>query len=186
MRLKRFVFIILILLLLSLFMMLMLLSTSKIKLETSAKPLERLPHILIDPGHGGQDGGAVCNGVLEKDINLPISKDTADLIRLLGFDVSMTRTDDSFITDKGANVKERKLNDMKERLELYNSDESNVIISIHQNKFSDSKARGSQIFIRQIMIKAKCLLKMLNILSILCSKQGLTGNARRQGRVFTS
>ena len=146
MRLKRFIFITLILLLLALFMILMLLSTSKIKLETSAKPLEKLPHILIDPGHGGQDGGAVCNGVLEKDINLPISQDTADLIKLFGFEVSMTRTDDSFITDKGANVKERKLNDMKARLELYNCDENNVIISIHQNKFSDSKAHGSQIF----------------------------------------
>ena len=157
MRLKRFIFITLILLLLALFMILMLLSTSKIKLETSAKPLEKLPHILIDPGHGGQDGGAVCNGVLEKDINLPISQDTADLIKLFGFEVSMTRTDDSFITDKGANVKERKLNDMKARLELYNCDENNVIISIHQNKFSDSKAHGSQIFYSPNNDKSKML-----------------------------
>lgn len=146
MRLKRIIFIVSILLLLGLFMLLMLLSTSKIKLETSAKPLTKAPKIIIDAGHGGQDGGAVCNGVLEKDINLPISRDTADLVKLLGFEVMMTREDDNFITDKGSNVKERKLNDMKARLELYNSDESNVIISIHQNKFSDSKAHGSQIF----------------------------------------
>ena len=146
MKLKRVIFIVSIILLLALFMLLMLLSTSKIKLETSAKPLEKLPKIIIDAGHGGQDGGAVCNGVLEKDINLPISLDTADFVKLLGFEVMMTREDDNFITDKGSNVKERKLNDMKARLELYNSDESNVILSIHQNKFSDSKAHGSQIF----------------------------------------
>ncbi len=146
MKLKRFMPVLATALILTAFMALMLLSTAKIKLETSAEPIKAMPSILIDPGHGGQDGGAVCNGVLEKDINLPISYDTADLIRLFGFDVSMTREDDNFISDEGSNVKERKLNDMKTRLDLYNCDENNVIISIHQNKFSDSKAHGSQIF----------------------------------------
>ncbi|MBQ2093757.1 MAG: N-acetylmuramoyl-L-alanine amidase, partial [Ruminococcus sp.] len=131
---------------LTVFMLLMLLSSSKIRLETSAQPLKNMPKILIDPGHGGQDGGAVCNGVLEKDINLLISTDSADLIRLMGFDTALTRDDDSFVSDSGSNVKERKLNDMKARSKMYNADESNVIISIHQNKFSDSKAHGSQVF----------------------------------------
>ena len=146
MKLNRCLFTLAVLISITVFMALMINSTSKIRLETSAKPLEPMPKILIDPGHGGQDGGAVCNGVLEKDINLPISRDTADLIRLFGFETKMTREDDNFITDTGRNVKERKLNDMKARLEMYNSDNSNVIISIHQNKFSDSKAYGSQIF----------------------------------------
>lgn len=131
---------------LTVFMLLMVLSGSKIRLETSAQPLKNMPKILIDPGHGDQDGGAVCNGVLEKDINLLISKDSADLIRLMGFDTALTRDSDNFVSDSGSNVKERKLNDMKARLKMYNADESNVIISIHQNKFSDSKAHGSQIF----------------------------------------
>lgn len=131
---------------LTVFMLLMVLSGSKIRLETSAQPLKNTPKILIDPGHGGQDGGAVCNGVLEKDINLLISRDSADLIKLMGFDTALTRDDDSFVSDSGSNVKERKLNDMKARLKMYNADENNVIISIHQNKFSDSKAHGSQIF----------------------------------------
>ena len=88
----------------------------------------------------------MCNGVLEKDINLLISKDSADLIRLMGFDTALTRDSDNFVSDSGSNVKERKLNDMKARSKMYNADESNVIISIHQNKFSDSRAHGSQVF----------------------------------------
>lgn len=144
--LKRVMIVIITVFAVSLFMALMIDSAAKIELKTSAEPIKNAPKILIDPGHGGQDGGAVCNGVLEKDINLPISYDSADFIKLLGFEVSMTRADDNFISNEGSNVKERKLNDMKTRLQMYNSDENNVIISIHQNKFSDSKAHGSQVF----------------------------------------
>ena len=144
--LKKIIYVSAVVLPLVVFMLLMLHSGSKIRLETSAQPLKNTPKILIDPGHGGQDGGAVCNGVLEKDINLIISKDSTDLIRLLGFETTLTREDDNFVSDNGSNVKERKLNDMKARLQMYNADENNVIISIHQNKFSDSKAHGSQVF----------------------------------------
>ncbi len=143
---KKYIYSFAILLLLAVFMTLMLNSASKIKLLTSAKPIKQIPNILIDPGHGGQDGGAVCNGVLEKEINLSISEDTFDLIRLLGFDAEMTRKDDNFVSDQGKSVKDRKINDMKARLEMYNSDKNNVVISIHQNKFTDGKAKGSQIF----------------------------------------
>lgn len=146
MKLKRLFIIGFCAFIISVFMALMINSTSKITLNTSASPARSMPKILIDAGHGGQDGGAVCNGVLEKDINLPISHDAEDLISLLGFEVTMTREDDNFIGEEGENVKQRKLNDMKTRLEMYNSDENNVIISIHQNKFSDSSAHGSQIF----------------------------------------
>ena len=154
---KKYIYLITTLLLLAVFMTLMLNSAAKIKLQTSAKPVAVMPKILIDPGHGGQDGGAVCNGVIEKDINLSISEDTFDLIRLLGFEAEMTRKDDSFVSDQGKSVRDRKLNDMKARLEMYNSDENNVIISIHQNKFSDSKANGSQIFFSPNTEKSKLL-----------------------------
>ena len=172
---KKYIYSIAILLLLAVFMALMLNSASKIKLLTSTKPITQMPKILIDPGHGGQDGGAVCNGVLEKDINLSISGDTYDMIRLLGFETEMTRKDDNFVSDRGKNVKDRKLNDMKARLEMYNSDENNVIISIHQNKFSDSKAKGSQIFYSPNTDNSKLLAQ-----SVKCSINSLlhTGNDR--------
>ena len=167
---------------LTVFMLLMVMSGSKIRLETSAQPLKNMPKILIDPGHGGQDGGAVCNGVLEKDINLLISKDSADLIRLLGFETALTRDDDSFVSDSGSNVKERKLNDMKARLKMYNSDESNVIISIHQNKFSDSKAHGSQIFFSPNNELSKSLAESIKLSLNQMLLTGLDRECKRAGK----
>ena len=167
---------------LTVFMLLMVMSGSKIRLETSAQPLKNMPKILIDPGHGGQDGGAVCNGVLEKDINLLISKDSADLIRLLGFETALTRDDDSFVSDSGSNVKERKLNDMKARLQMYNSDESNVIISIHQNKFSDSKAHGSQIFFSPNNELSKSLAESIKLSLNQMLLTGLDRECKRAGK----
>lgn len=129
-----------------LFVFLMLRSTKNISLETNALPSKPLPQILIDPGHGGEDGGAVSGDVLEKEINLDISHDTANLFTFFGFDVSMTRTTDDALTNEGEDVKKRKYNDMKMRLELYDSSENNVIISIHQNKFSSAASNGTQVF----------------------------------------
>ena len=136
----------LVLLGLFLFVFLMIRSTKNITLETNALPSKPLPQILIDPGHGGEDGGAVSGEVLEKEINLDISHDAADLFTFFGFDVSMTRTTDDALTSEGEDVKKRKYNDMKMRLDMYNSSDDNVIISIHQNKFSSVSSKGTQVF----------------------------------------
>lgn len=131
---------------LAVFSYLMLSSAQRVSLQVTAQPSKPMPNVLIDPGHGGEDGGAVSDDVLEKVINLSISHDTADLIKLFGFPVSMTRTTDDALTDEGDNVKARKYNDMKMRLEMYNSSKNNVILSIHQNKFSNSQSHGAQMF----------------------------------------
>lgn len=131
---------------LALFLVLMLHSVRNIRMDTSVKPVKPLPRVVIDPGHGGEDGGAVVDEVLEKNINLSVSQDTADLMRLLGYEVQMTRTEDAGLSDEGDSVKKRKLNDMKTRLKLYNAHEDNVILSIHQNKFSDASSNGTQVF----------------------------------------
>lgn len=147
MKIKRFISVFLIVFFLSVFIALMVTSTLKISLKTSAMPSKKLPHLIIDAGHGGEDGGAVSSdGVLEKGINLAISNNTADTLRLFGFDVEMTRTDDDALSTEGDTVKVRKYNDMKMRLDIFNSSEDNVIISIHQNKFTNSSSRGTQVF----------------------------------------
>ena len=130
----------------SVFVCLMVRSTQNIGLQTAAAPQQRLPDVLIDPGHGGEDGGAVSGNILEKEINLDISHNTADLLKLLGFHVTMTRETDDALTNEGEDVKKRKYNDMKMRLGMYNSSENNVIISIHQNKFSNASSHGTQVF----------------------------------------
>ena len=134
-----------ILLCLSVFLFLMLRSTRRITLETAA-PVRTLPPVLIDPGHGGEDGGAVSGDVLEKHINLAVSHDVADLLRLCGYTVSMTRDTDDALTSEGEDVRKRKYNDMKMRLDLYNATPDNVVVSIHQNKFDAAASHGAQVF----------------------------------------
>lgn len=131
---------------LTVFLLLMINSAAKITVNTSAVPQSKPVRVLIDPGHGGEDGGAVCGGVAEQGINLAISRDTADLLRLFGFEVIMTRDSDAAVTSEGKDIKQRKNNDMKARLKMYNAPENQAVISIHQNKFSDPNSHGAQVF----------------------------------------
>lgn len=103
-------------------------------------------NVIIDPGHGGDDGGAVANGIIEKSINLTVSKNLAKLLKSGGFNVIMTRDSDRMINTEGKTLRERKISDMKNRLKIYNSDCDNVVISIHQNKFTEEKYYGTQVF----------------------------------------
>ncbi|MDD5796825.1 MAG: N-acetylmuramoyl-L-alanine amidase [Oscillospiraceae bacterium] len=102
--------------------------------------------IIIDAGHGGEDGGAVADKIVEKDINLAISKKLADIFISNGFEVITTRNDDDSVETEGNTTRERKVSDMKHRLETFNSDENNIVVSIHQNKFTENKYNGTQIF----------------------------------------
>lgn len=125
----------------------MISAVPSITLMTSSDALKNVPTVVIDAGHGGEDGGAVnSDGVLEKDINLDISLKTADLLNFLGFDVKMTRTDDNALSGDEQTVHARKVADMNKRLEIYNSSDNNVVISIHQNKFEQAKYHGTQVF----------------------------------------
>ncbi len=147
MKIRRFVFLFLVVFFLSVFIALMVTSTSRVTLQTDAMPVEPLPRVILDAGHGGEDGGAVsADGTSEKAINLSIAQKTNDLLRLFGFETQMTRTDDNDISEEGDTIRERKLSDMKKRLSIFNSSADNTIISIHQNKFSNTTSHGTQVF----------------------------------------
>lgn len=147
MNFRKIAFSTLCLILLISFFILMISAVSSITLTTFSDSAQQPSTILIDAGHGGEDGGAVNeDGVLEKDINLEISLKTADLLNFLGFDVKMTRADDTALSGEEQTVHARKVADMNKRLELYNSDDNNAVISIHQNKFEQAKYHGTQIF----------------------------------------
>ena len=109
---------------------------------------EELPVIIIDAGHGGEDGGAVANdGTNEKDINLSIAKYLNDMFITGGFKTIMTRSNDIAIYDEGCEtIKSKKVSDMHNRLEIFNSDTNAIIISVHQNKFEQEKYSGTQVF----------------------------------------
>lgn len=104
--------------------------------------------IVLDPGHGGMDGGCVSvNGTAEKGINLAISNDLKDILTVMGMDVKCTRTTDVSIHDSGVEgTGKQKLSDMKNRLAIFNKYSGAISVSIHQNKFTDRAYSGAQMF----------------------------------------
>lgn len=110
-------------------------------------PIEGRLCIIIDAGHGDPDGGAVsCTGVFESGINLEISRRLEDLLRLLGYDTLMTRTNASSVYTSGDTIGEKKVSDLKERARMVNAVENGVLLSIHQNHYTDSRYSGAQMF----------------------------------------
>ena len=110
-------------------------------------PVERQHCIIIDAGHGGEDGGATsCTGKLESSFNLEISLRLNDLLHLLGYDTAMIRTSDVSIYTKGETIAQKKVSDLKERVRIANSMDNALLLSIHQNTFSDSRYHGAQVF----------------------------------------
>ena len=111
------------------------------------RPVPRKTIIIIDPGHGGEDGGAVsCSGAYESAINLQIALRLNDLCHLLGFETRMIRTTDISIYTKGETLAVKKASDLKNRVEIVNGTENGILVSIHQNSFSDSQYCGAQVF----------------------------------------
>lgn len=102
--------------------------------------------VLIDPGHGGFDGGAVAvDGTTEKHLNLAVSLCLRDLLHVCGVPVTMTRqTDVGLEEDTATTIREKKSSDMRRRLAMY--DEASLVISVHQNHFSVPKYSGTQLF----------------------------------------
>lgn len=106
------------------------------------------PTLIIDAGHGGLDSGTIAkDGTQEKDINLSISKKLRTFLLSSGFKVVMTRTNEELIGDNNLRtIRERKVSDVKKRLEIINKTENSVLISIHQNYFTSSEYYGVQVF----------------------------------------
>ena len=104
------------------------------------------PVLIIDPGHGGADGGAVANdGSIESVINLEVSLKMEALCGLLGYECMMTRDSETLdYPDDAKTIRAKKLADQKNRLQLVNSQPNAVMISIHQNIYSTSSPSGAQ------------------------------------------
>ena len=114
---------------------------------TSAEASER-PVIVLDAGHGGLDSGAVGkSGVLEKDVNLSVVKHLRQLLEPSGFRTVLTRDEDISIYDPGVEgIRNQKLSDMDNRLEIIQSYPDSIFLCIHQNNYTDPKYFGGQMF----------------------------------------
>ena len=118
-------------------------------IEASA-PLTLTPRtIVIDAGHGGEDGGAVSqSGVVESTLNLAIAKRTEALLAFLGETTLMTRTEDvSLHSSDAGTVRSRKSSDLQNRVAIVNAQEGAILLSIHQNSIpSHPDVHGAQAF----------------------------------------
>lgn len=104
--------------------------------------------LVIDAGHGGEDGGAVsASGVSESALNLAVAKRLDAILGFCGVPSVMLREGDVMLSDPGgATIRERKVSDLHNRVKAVNQVENAVLISIHQNSFTDSKYSGAQVF----------------------------------------
>lgn len=100
--------------------------------------------IVIDAGHGSEDPGTSYGQVLEKDINLKISKYLYEELGALGANVIMTRDGDYDLSRPNASY--RKKSDFDNRIKLINESNADMYVSIHLNYLSDSKYYGAQVF----------------------------------------
>lgn len=141
------------------FLLLSFISYEKIGKMASAAMDERVNTVVIDAGHGGEDGGASSKtGVPEKDINLAIAKDLQSLLEVSGYKVVMTRTDDVSIADNNIDtVKGRKTSDMHNRLQILEAQHNCIFVSIHQNFFTQSRYCGAQVFYSKNNSKSKTI-----------------------------
>ena len=115
--------------------------------ETVAPPVSGIT-VVIDPGHGLPDGGAVgLSGTLEYELNLKIARELGSLLQQSGAKVVYTREDDYSVGyDSSQTIRNIKRNDLNMRKQIAESSDADLFISIHMNKFEDSKYKGAQVF----------------------------------------
>lgn len=112
-------------------------------------PIKNRTCIAIDAGHGGIDGGAVSiSGVPESQINLEIAERLNDLLHLLGYQTVMLRNTDTSLHTDGSTISAQKVSDLKHRVAMVSDSRASLLISIHQNTFSDKRYSGAQVFYR--------------------------------------
>ena len=104
--------------------------------------------VVIDAGHGGEDSGAVGIGnVYEKNLNLEIAFKLGEYLTSAGYTVVYTRTKDKLLYTEEQNIKGmRKINDLKNRMNIANSYSDALFVSIHMNSFGSSDCTGLQVY----------------------------------------
>ncbi len=118
------------------------------KYTTASGSVDERPVIILDAGHGGEDGGAVgADGTVEQLLNLQITKYLEEQLTVFGIQTVMTRTtEDSIHNPDAATTRERKVSDIHNRMKIMETTQNAVFVSIHQNKFQSKSEWGTQVF----------------------------------------
>jgi len=113
----------------------------------------RLPgrQLILDAGHGGEDGGAVSlTGVPESGINLAIVQKLDGLLGFCGVAPILLREEDISLHDPEAEtLRQKKVSDLHNRVAAIEATENALVVSIHQNTFPDPSYHGAQVFFRE-------------------------------------
>ena len=118
-------------------------------ITVEAKVSER-PVLILDAGHGGEDGGATgTNGALEKDLNLSLTRSLATMLRLCGYTVIETRTEDRLLYTEGTKKGHKKQSDLENRVAFTEKYPDSVFISIHMNTYPTPNCEGVQVWYSQ-------------------------------------
>ncbi|MBQ9780540.1 MAG: N-acetylmuramoyl-L-alanine amidase [Clostridia bacterium] len=109
---------------------------------------ERFTCVVIDAGHGGEDGGAIsANGLYEKDVNLAVAFALRDLLEMNGISVVMTRDEDVLLYDRNVDYRGRKkVLDLAARKTVADNCENCLFVSIHMNAFPQTQYSGTQVW----------------------------------------
>ncbi|MBE7016260.1 MAG: hypothetical protein E7417_05530 [Ruminococcaceae bacterium] len=104
--------------------------------------------VLIDPGHGEPDGGCVgALGSIEQEINLNVARKTAEILVAKNITAHLTRTSSLGLwSEKSTTIREKKLEDMKNRRKIMENSNCQLFISIHMNSYPSPSASGIRIF----------------------------------------
>lgn len=125
---------------------------AKARITSLLKEPEPLPSapitVVIDAGHGGEDGGASSeSGIVEKNLNLSIAKQLAALLRANGVRVVMTREEDVLLYDRNVDYQGRKKQlDLQARREIAEATSNCIFVSIHMNSYPQPRYRGLQVW----------------------------------------
>lgn len=109
------------------------------RLPEAQPPGSAGPPVTLDPGHGGIDGGATAEGILEKDLNLGITREMAKRLEAKGLKVALTRDSDIALDPTSY------ANDLRRRRQIAATNGSWAFISIHVNSMGDSSVRGTLV-----------------------------------------
>lgn len=101
----------------------------------SMREARKKMRVVVDPGHGGKDPGAIRNRMREKDWNLSVGKELARLLQKGGFEVKLTRDNDTFIA-------------LSERSKIANNFKADLFVSVHTNASKNRNANGFQVYFR--------------------------------------
>ncbi len=112
------------------------------------EPLSPCKVIILDAGHGGEDGGASsADGLLEKDLNLALTLMMRDILALNNIEVILTRDTDTLLYDRNVDFQGRKkMLDMAARLKIANETPDAVFVSLHMNTYPHPSCKGVQVW----------------------------------------